>query len=109
MAERNHITALGRKHMPGFASECAYTESVCVNVLTRMCKEVWGGHPGCIVVRERARAHHDLSSLCCRHCVIALLQGRKVRACCCCCREGEGEGASLFSHCREGEGMLLSG
>ena len=32
-------------------------DSACVNVLACMCKEVQGGQPCCIVVRERTRVH----------------------------------------------------
>ena len=78
MAERNHITALGREHMPVSVHTLADGESACVNTLVCMCKEVWGGCSGRVVVRERARVHP--SSSCCHHCVIASLQGGKVRA-----------------------------
>ena len=95
--ERNRITALGREHMPVSVHTLADSESACVNTLTHMCKEVWGGCPGHVVVRERARAHP--SSLCCRHCIIASSQGRKVRVHCRHHGEGEGEGALSFLHC----------
>ena len=107
MVERNCIVALGGEHMPASTHTLADGESACVNTLACMCKEVWGGRPGRVVVRERARAHP--SSLCCRHCIIASSQGGKARVHRRRRREGEGEGASLFSRCQEGEGMSLSG
>ena len=107
MVERNRIAASGGEHMPASAHTLADGESACVNALARMCKEVWGGHPGRVVVRERARAHP--SSSCCRQCVIASSQGGKARVRRRRRREGEGEGASSFSRCREGKGASLSG
>ena len=55
--------------MPASTHTLADGESACVNALARMCKEVWGGCPGRVVVRERARAHPSsvvIGSL--RHC-----------------------------------------
>ena len=80
--------------MPASARTLADGDSACVNVLACMCKEVRGGRPCRVVVRERARAHP--SSSCHRHCVVASLQGGEARACCRRRREGEGaaEGVS---------------
>ena len=79
MAERNRIAASGGEHMPASMHTLADGESVCVNMLARMCKEVWGGHPGRVVVRERARAHP--SSSCCRHCVTSANHSVSVHDC----------------------------
>ena len=48
--------------MPASTHTLADSESVCVNMLAHMCKEVWGGCPGHVVIRERARAHHQQTS-----------------------------------------------